>query len=187
MVRCRLAWASGLLVAALTIWIGSAVPARGEVAVVIGDAVVLAGTVVEVSIQMVAVGDAGVEPIQVAGIEIELSWDPGVLFLESFVPAGPLESWLWVENLERARARIALASVDGFALDGIVVQVATLRFLTSPDPGSSAVILEPIPIRTTALESVQLIPDPGLIRTIAAVSSGSSSVGELKIAFRERE
>ena len=92
-----------------------------------------------------------------------------------------------VENLERARARIAFASVDGFALDGIVVQVATLRFRTSPDPGSSAVTLEPIPIRTAALESVQLIPVPGLIRTIAAVSSGSSSVGELKIAFRERE
>jgi hypothetical protein len=187
MARRRLAWSSGLLVAALTISIGLAVPARGEVGVVIGDAMVLAGTVVEVPIQMVAMGDAGVEPIQVAGIEFDLSWNSGVLFLESFVPAGPLESWLWVENLERARARIALASVDGFALDGIVVQVATLRFRTSPAPGSSAVTLEPIPIRTAALEPVQLIPIPGLIRTIAAVSSGSSSVGELKIAFRERE
>lgn len=177
--------ASGLAVAALAVWSGFAAPARGEVTIVIGDAVVLAGTVVEVPVEMGVVGGVGADPVQVAGIEFDLSWDPGVLFLESFVPVGPLESWLWVENLERARARVALASVDGFMLDGTAVQVATLRFRTSPKPGSSAVTLEPIPIRTAALESVPSVPVSGLIQVIDAVSSTSSSVGELKITFRK--
>lgn len=187
MAARRFVRALAFAVGALVVWPGFAAPACAQVTITIGDGAVLAGTVAEVSVEMDLVGGVGAEPVQVAGIELDLSWDPAVLFLEGFDPVGPLESWLRVENLGRARARIALASVDGFLLEGTAVQVATLRFRTSPAPGASAVILEAIPIRTAALEPVPAIPVSGFIQAIGAVSSVSCSIGELKIMFHDRE
>jgi hypothetical protein len=163
------------------------VPARAEIAIAISEEIVVAGAVVEVPVQMAVVGSGAGEVVQVAGIELDLSWDPGVLFLESFSPAPDLGSWVWLENLERARGRIALASVEGIAVGATAIEIGSLRFRTSPVPGQSPVAIAPIPIRTANLESVLTMPSPGLITTIAPVPAGRSTMGELKVTYHRRE
>jgi hypothetical protein len=177
----RLSW---IVLVALIAVLWTEERADADVMLVAGSEVVLAGTVVELPIQLVAIGVSPGETIQVAGIELDVSWDPGVLYLQDVRQEEALQLWLGAENLERARARIAFASPDGLAVGVEAIHIATLRFLTSPQPGETEVALEPIPVRTATLESVPTTTGSGIVQTVGTVSSEGQSIGTLKAIYR---
>lgn len=180
---CR-GWACLLVLLAV---LGAPAQSDAEIMIVAGSDVVLAGTVVELPIMMAAIGVAPGESFQIAGIELDLGWDPGVLFLQGLDREPPLQSWLVAENVERARARIAFASHEGLEVGLDAVHIATLRFLTSPQPGETEVTLEPIPVQTSALYPVPTTTASGIVQTVGTVSAPQRSIGTLKVVFHASE